>query len=88
MKPRELKKIIEDFQIRQNKLKSLNIGDYIYEPDPLELVGEAYFKHEVVKVDLEEDCVHTLDHSQNGKPSIIGYWVRPAGLPRKKRIKK
>ena len=43
---------------------------FIYEQDTQD-IGNSYFKHEVVSLDKENLIVHTLDHSQNMKPSTL-----------------
>ena len=70
--------IIEDFKRAEERLKSLSTHDTIYEMDLMDPEGGAYFKHEVVSVDLDAMCVNTLDHSKNGKPSRLYSYSTPA----------
>lgn len=66
--------MVSNFMANETRLKSLKQGDFIYEVELTDPEGGAYFKHEVVLVDLDEMCVNTLDHSQNKKPSrLYGY---------------
>lgn len=67
----EYNKVISNFSKNEIRLKSLMQGDAIYELDLIDPEGNAYFKHQVVSVDLDEMCVHTLDMSQNEKPSKL-----------------
>jgi hypothetical protein len=62
---------IERFKKREEELKSLKPGDFIYEMNCADPFGFSYFKHEVVSVDLNDLYVNTLDHSLNMKPSKL-----------------
>lgn len=71
MNRKELNEIIERFNKKEARLKSLEIGQYIYEQELADPLGFSYFTHEVVSVDLDEMCVNTLDWSLGGIPKTL-----------------
>jgi len=82
MNRKELKEITTSFEKNEKRLKSLKAGEKIYELELADHFGGSYFEHEVVKVDLEEMCVHTRDLSLDGKPKVLYgfYTVKEAGF--------
>jgi hypothetical protein len=82
MNRNKLNSINEEFKKNENRLKSLKIGESIYEQELQDPFGGSYFEHKVVSVDLEEMCVNTLDLSyknfyKDGKPSkLYGFYTK------------
>lgn len=71
MNRKEFNKIKKDFKRYEKRLKSLKVGEFIYEQEIVDPLGFSFFKHEVVSIDLNEMCVNTLDHSLNKKSSKL-----------------
>ena len=82
MNRKAFNKICEDFNKSEARLKSLKVGDSIYELEAQDPDQSSFFEHKVVSVDLEEMIVNTLDLSQKisfkeGKPSIMKHFYLP-----------
>lgn len=71
MNREEFNKIVNDFHKHEDRLKSLEPGQKIYELDCADPLGMSYFEHIVVSVDLDKMEVLTKDMSLKGKESII-----------------
>lgn len=90
MNRKELLEEIKRFQEREDLLKSLVPGQLIYEMELADPFGESYFKHEVVSIDWDEQCVITKDLSLDGKPSRLYCFDlgKDIGLPDFETVKK
>lgn len=71
MNRKEFNRVIKNFKDNEERLKSLVIGQKIYEMELQDPLGGSYFEHEVTGIDLDEMCVLTKDLSQKGKESKL-----------------
>lgn len=77
----------------KERLLSLKPGDIIYEKE-YQMGSIDYFEHEVVSIDIENDCVNTLDKSQTfyykeGKPrTLYSFYLLKEINPQKYRDKR